>query len=256
MIGIAAEPVGVTRVEQIMGMPIVIDVRDADDGSALDPLFDWFRFVDATFSTYIPDSDINKLNRGEITLADAHPSVREVLEHCEQLRSETSGFFDVSARDPRYIDPSGFVKGWSVDRAVAIADRMGWSNYAISAGGDMRLRGGARPEPVWRVGIQHPENPTQVVAVVCGDDIAVATSGAYIRGEHVINPHTRQPPEGVLSVTITGPELATTDAYATAAFAMGLDGPAWTARLSGYEAMTIRADGRSLHTPGFPKSCG
>ena len=40
------------------------------------------------------------------------------------------------------------------------------------------------------------------------------------------------PPSGVLSVTITGPELATADAYATAAFAMGSHGPAWTARLT------------------------
>ena len=55
----------------------------------------------------------------------------------------------------------------------------------------------------------------------------------------------------MLSVTITGRELATTDAFATAAFAMGLDGPAWTARLRGHEAMTLLADGRSLRTPGF-----
>ena len=53
-------------------------------------------------------------------------------------------------------------------------------------------------------------------------------------------------------MTITGPALATADAFATAAFAMGLDGPAWTARLRGYEALTLLTDGRSLRTPGFP----
>ena len=144
------------------------------------------------------------------------------------------------------------MKGWSVDRAAAIADRLGWRNYAINAGGDMRLRGGALPRPVWRVGIQHPAERQQVVAVVAGDELAVATSGAYARGEHVVDPHTRRPPAGVLSVTITGADLATADAYATAAFAMGLDGPAWTARLRGYEALTLLADGRSLRTAGFP----
>ena len=116
----------------------------------------------------------------------------------------------------------------------------------------MRLRGGALPQPVWRVGIQHPAERQQVVAVVAGDELAVATSGAYARGEHVVDPHTRRPPAGVLSVTITGTDLATTDAYATAAFAMGLDGPAWTARLRGYEALTLLSDGRSLRTAGFP----
>ena len=88
--------------------------------------------------------------------------------------------------------------------------------------------------------------------VVVAHDLAIATSGAYARGDHVIDPHTRRPPSGVLSVTITGPELATADAYATAAFAMGRNGPAWTARLRGYEAMTILVDGRVLSTPGFP----
>ncbi|TML12593.1 MAG: FAD:protein FMN transferase, partial [Actinobacteria bacterium] len=56
----------------------------------------------------------------------------------------------------------------------------------------------------------------------------------------------------VLSVTIVGPELGTADAYATAAFAMGAGGPQWTARLSGYEAMTILADETVLTTGGFP----
>ena len=80
---------------------------------------------------------------------------------------------------------------------------------------------------------------------------AVATSGAYIRGEHVVDPHTGRPPQGVLSVTIVGADLATADAYATAAFAMGERGPAWTARLRGVEAMTVLAGGSVLTTRGW-----
>jgi FAD:protein FMN transferase len=84
------------------------------------------------------------------------------------------------------------------------------------------------------------------------NDGAAATSAAYARGDHVLDPHTGRPPADVLSVTVVGPELATADAYATAAFAMGARGPAWTARLPGYEAMTIMADERVLTTGGFP----
>jgi thiamine biosynthesis lipoprotein len=243
---------GVVRVEHVMGMPIVVDVRDVDDAAALDPLFDLFRRVDETFSTYLPASDVSRLNRGELALADAHPDVRDVFARCEELRRETRGYFDVRAKRADYADPSGLVKGWSVDRAAALADELGWLNYAVNAGGDIRLRGGALPAESWRVGILHPEERERVAAVVCGSDLAVATSGAYLRGDHVFDPHTRRPPLGVLSVTITGPDLATADAYATAAFAMGLDGPAWTARLRGYEALALLEDGRSLRTPGFP----
>jgi thiamine biosynthesis lipoprotein len=84
-------------------------------------------------------------------------------------------------------------------------------------------------------------------------ELAVATSGAYARGEHIVDPHTGRPPSGILSVTIVGRELATADAYATAAFAMGPGlAPHWTARLERYEAMTILADETVFKTGGFP----
>jgi FAD:protein FMN transferase len=250
---VASRTTGVTRVEYIMGMPIVVDVRDVDDAAALDPIFDWFARVDRTFSTYREDSEISRLNRGELRPEDAEADVQEVLARCEELRRETNGYFDVCAARPDIVDPSGLVKGWSVDRAASIADAAGWANYAVNAGGDIRLRGGALPASVWRIGIQHPSDRARVAGVAAGDDLAVATSGAYARGAHVFDPHTRRPPADVLSVTITGPDLATADAYATAAFAMGANGPAWTARLpAGYEALTLLDDGRSLRTPRFP----
>jgi thiamine biosynthesis lipoprotein len=236
-----------------MGMPVVVDVRDADvDDAALDRMFDWLRVVDATFSTYKEDSEISRINRGELALEDASPDVREVLDRCEELRQETKGYFDARPASASALDPSGLVKGWSVDRAAAILDEAGLRNYCVNAGGDMLVRGRAIPDDVWRVGIQHPLELDKVAKVVVTNDLAVATSGAYARGDHVLDPHTRRPPDGVLSVTITGPVLATADAYATAAFAMGRAGPKWTARLRGYEAMTILADETVLSTPGFP----
>jgi FAD:protein FMN transferase len=246
---------GIRRIEHIMGMPVVVDVRDEGfDENALKQMFDWLRIADATFSTYKEDSEISRMNRGELTIADAHRDVQEVLDRCEGLRIETDGYFDARAATDEAIDPSGLVKGWAVDRAASILDVGGIRNYALNVAGDMRLRGRAVPEPCWSVGIRHPLEPSAIAAVVEANDLAVATSGAYARGEHVIDPHTRRPPVGVLSVTITGPELATADAYATAAFAMGEAGTHWTARLHGYEAMTILADERVLSTPGFPSA--
>ena len=245
---------GVRRVEHIMGLPIVVDVRDDNEsGPALEQLFDWLRWVDTTFSTYKDDSEISRSNRGELRREDAHPHVRYVLERCEELREETAGYFDMQTPTGS-IDPSGLVKGWAVDRAAAILDEAGLHNYAVSAGGDMRVRGRAVPELAWRIGIQHPLDTQQVAAVIeTSAELAVATSGSYARGEHIVDPHTGRPPSGILSVTIVGRELATADAYATAAFAMGPDlAPHWTARLEGYEAMTILADETVFKTGGFP----
>jgi thiamine biosynthesis lipoprotein len=233
------------RVEHVMGMPVTVDVRDAAVGEdALDRVFDWLRFVDATFSTYRADSEIRRLDRGELALRDAHPDVREVLARCERLRAATGGYFDARARGP--LDPSGLVKGWSVDRAAALLSEAGARRFCLDAGGDVLVRGGP-----WRIGVQHPRQRDRLAAALSLTDAAIATSGAYERGEHIVDPLTGQPPSGALAVTVLGRDLATADAYATAAFAMGERGPAWTARLRGCGAMTILAGDRVVSTRRF-----
>jgi thiamine biosynthesis lipoprotein len=239
-----------------MGMPVAIDVRDAHGGTAmLDRAFAWLRTVDATFSTFRADSEISRLNRGELRLGDARPVVREVLARCEHLRRVTGGYFDAGAPAPGAVDPAGLVKGWAVDGVAALLERAGARRYCIDAGGDVRVRGGPAPGAPWRVGIRHPYRHDRVAAVLEAEDLAVATSGAYERGEHIVDPHTGRPPRGVLSVTVAGPDLATADACATAAFAMGERGPRWTAGLRGYHAMTVLAGDRVLCTPGFVALC-
>jgi FAD:protein FMN transferase len=235
-----------------MGIPVGIDVRDgAVASSALDAAFARLRWVDATFSTYLPESEISRLEAGTLALADAQPEVRAVVARCEQLRKLTGGCFDVRARGP--IDPSGYVKGWAVQQAVELLTAAGARNVCVHAGGDVCVRGERASGRPWRVGVQHPRERDRVAAVLNAGDLAVATSGAYERGTHIVDPRTGRPPAGVLSVTVLGPDLGTADAYATAAFAMGLDGPAWTAGLSGYDALTILADGRVLSTPGVAR---
>src|SRR5206468_8607710 len=82
---VAEELPGVRRVEHVMGMPIVVDVRDDDvDEEALDHVFAWFRWVDATFSTYKEDSEISRLGCGELAVEDVSPEVRWVLARCEE----------------------------------------------------------------------------------------------------------------------------------------------------------------------------
>jgi FAD:protein FMN transferase len=227
------------RVEHIMGMPIV--VAGCDDEGLVDRVFNWFREVDGRFSTYKHDSEINRLNRGELALGEAHADVHEILRRCHELRVETNGYFDAGD------DPTGFVKGWSVDRAAGILDAAGVPDFAINAGGDMVVRGGP-----WRVGIQHPLERDAIAKALELSDVALATSGEYARGQHIVDPHTGLRPKGVLSVSVLGRDLGTADAYATAAFAMGAGlAPHWLARLRGHDSMVILADGRVLSTPGF-----
>ena len=232
-----------------MGMPVRAVVRDpGPHGAALDGVFAWLRWVDATFSTYDPRSEISRWGRGALALRDAHPLVRAVLARCERLRIDTGGAFDIRFRPGAPPDPSGLVKGWAIERAAALLAAAGACDFCLDAGGDVLVRGGP-----WRIGIRHPRRRDRLAAVLVLRDGAVATSGAYERGAHIVDPRSGRPPAGVLAVTVVGPDLGTADAYATAAFALGTAGPAWTARLAGYDAMTIVAGDRVRSTQGFAR---
>ena len=233
-----------------MGIPVGIEVRApvALPRDVLDAAFAVLREADARFSTWRQGSEIRRLDAGTLALQDAHPDVRAVLQRCEALRVRTGGAFDVRARGA--LDPSGYVKGWAVERAAALLQAGGARDLCVDAGGDVCLRGGP-----WRVGVRHPRRRDRLAAVLELRDGAVATSGAYERGPHIVDPRTGRPAAGALSVTIVGPDLGTADAYATAAFAMGRRGPAWTARLEGYGAMTILDDDRVLDTAEFARHC-
>jgi thiamine biosynthesis lipoprotein len=237
-------------VAEIMGTVVGVDIRDAVRPSIVEDVFASLREVDRRFSPFKLDSEVSRLMRGELSEADASPELRAVLALCETMRRATGGYFDARRhRTDGRPDPTGIVKGWSIERAARLLEVEGAGNYAINAGGDILARGEATPGHAWRVGIQHPRVADRVAAVLAIHAGAVATSGAYERGDHIVDPHTGRPPAGLLSVSVYGPDLAIADAYATAAFAMGTDGPAWVAGQAGYGALAITVDDRIVWTP-------
>ncbi len=241
-----------------MGMAVSIDIRDPDIPShAVGEIVAWLHHVDATFSTYIDDSPISLLGRGELALEDTTEEVRAVLRLCEQIRVETDGVFDVfevPAPNGTTLDPSGLVKGWSIERAATLLEAAGCANFCINAGGDIALRGRPTVDEPWRIGIRHPEQIHELAAVVTASGpLAVATSATYERGAHIIDPRTGQPTTEVASATVVGPDLTIADAYATAMFVMGLDGLDWIAAHPDYDAYMITRDDRATWTPGFQR---
>lgn len=234
------------RTEHVMGTAVTIEVRDRRvPAPALEEAFGRLRWVDALFSTYDPDSEISALNAGRCALRDVHPAVRAVLARGEALRVATQGAFDMRASRPGEIDPSALVKGWAVDLAIARLRRAGVRDACIEAGGDIRVTGGP-----WRIGVRHPHRRDRVAAVLALGSGAVATSGSYERGAHIVDPRTGGAPTGLLSTTVIARTLAHADAWATAIFAMGRRGPAWSARLA---VMSILDDDEVLLTPSFAR---
>lgn len=215
-----------------------------------DEVFAWLHEVDQRFSTYRADSEVSRLNRGEIALADCSADMRQVLERCADLWRATDGYFDAYATGR--LDPSGYVKGWSVQVASERLSGAGAVNHLLDAGGDIQARGRPAAGTQWQIGVRHPWEPTSVCWVLSGTDFAVATSGTYERGRHVIDPRTGDSPAGLRSVTVVGQDLAIADAYATAAIAMGPRALTWLAQLDGYEAGLVTQDRACYRSDGLP----
>ena len=238
------------HVEHCMGTAFTIDIRDPGQWTdAVADVVGWLHHVDAVFSTYRPGSDISRIRRGELDVADADPDVTEVLELCVLMHRETGGYF--SALWNGRLDPTGLVKGWAVERAAALLTSYGSRNHAVSGGGDMQLVGEASPGEPWRIGVSDPHDRARVLRVVSGRDFAVATSGNAERGDHVVDPFTGESPRALASVTVTGRSLTRVDCYATAAFAMDGNAAAWLESKTGHEALLVDDAGTLIVTSGW-----
>jgi len=250
------------HVEMVMGMAVSIDIRPGDHrtdvvDAAIAEVVAWLHHVDDTFSTYKELSPISRIGRGELAVADATDEIRSVLALCEDLHADTDGAFDilsVPAPNGTHLDPSGLVKGWSVERAADLLSGRGFTDFCINAGGDIAVRGSAGAGEPWRVGIRHPDEPTLSAAVLHVDGpLAIATSATYERGAHIIDPQTGEPTAELASVTIVGPDLTYADAYATAVFVMGLGGLEWLAKHPAYGGFVITHDAITYSTPVFDR---
>ncbi|HSO92916.1 MAG TPA: FAD:protein FMN transferase, partial [Candidatus Dormibacteraeota bacterium] len=241
------------RVEPLMGTVFSIDLRDGQvPESAVDEAFRWLHQVDRRFSPFRTDSEITQLGRGEITLAECHPDVATVLELCETLRLLSGGAFNAwQFRPDGRLDPSGMVKGWAVDEAARILELSGARNFCINAGGDVLARGRPVARKGWRVGIRNPFDRSTLAAVVEVTDMAVATSGGYERGDHIIDARSRTTNKDLSSLTVSGPSLTWADAYATTGVAMGLAGIPWVAAQPGYGSFGITSDSRVRYDEVF-----
>ncbi len=233
------------RVEHIMGLPISVDLRDGDT-DAVERAFEWLREADARFSPFRTDSEVSRLDRAELAPNELSPDLVHVLDLCEHYRLATGGAFQVRLPGRR-LDPCAVVKGWAVQRAAELLVAGGATRYVVNAGGDVVAAGGP-----WRVGVRHPLEADRFCVVLEVGEGAVATSGRYERGDHILDGRTGAAVTDLLSLSVFAPSLTVADATATAAFAMGLDGIPWAAGQDGCEIYAVDASRRVYRTPGMP----
>jgi thiamine biosynthesis lipoprotein len=241
------------RVEECMGTvfsfhAVLTEANSDRVEGAVEDAIAWLHWVDETFSTYRRGSALNRYARGELELADCPAQLEEVLRRCRALEARTGGYF--SAQLNGRLDPSGYVKGWAIERASDLLISGGVPSHMINGGGDVQCHGNTADGEPWRIGIASPFSRELLLGVASGSPLAVATSGTAERGEHIIDPRTGEPARELASVTLVGTSLTVTDAYATAAFAMGARAQAWLASLHDHRAFVVSADGTTWSNDG------
>ena len=238
----------------LMGMPVSVEVVDATATTeTLAAVFAYFETIDEAFSTYKPGSEISRINRHELALADASQDMQTIFVLAEQTRLESDGFFNILHNGA--FDPSGLVKGWAIFQAAELLKAKNMANYYVDAGGDIQVSGRNGMGQPWRVGIRNPFNIHEIVKVIALTEGGVATSGTYIRGQHIYNPRNpaEEPITDILSLTVIGPDIYEADRFATAAFAMGRSGIGFIESLQGFEGYMIDRFGQATLTSGFER---
>jgi len=236
-----------------MDMPIIVEIRDesADEG-LIDEIYEYFKYIDDTFSVFKETSEISQINRGEIKREDYSPDMRTIFRLAEETKLQTDGYFDIQ-KPKGILDPSGIVKGWAIWQASKLLRVAGIKDAYVEAGGDIQVSRGSESEP-WIIGIRNPFDINENVKILSLRNEGVATSGTYIRGQHIYNPHEpKKTFKEIISLTVIGPNIYEADRFATAAFAMDKEGIHFIEKQEGLEGYAIDSKGIATMTTGFSR---
>lgn len=273
------------------------DQKKADN--AITKAFEEIKRIDELFSTYNDKSEVWRINHSSDTLLKIDDEIYNLLVLCDSVTKLSDGYFDVSldsltrlwgfnTNNPKLptkieIDSvlkiSGWenirlivnqsiikkknvgfnfgaiAKGYAVDKAIEVLKNFGVKEALVNAGGDVKVFG-----KQWKVGVQHPREPRDIIKILKLENNSVATSGDYEqyfeaegkRYHHILNPKTGYPTSGIQSVSIINKSNTFADALATAVFVLGLkDGMSLVESLDDTEAMIIDENGKINYSSKF-----
>ncbi len=204
--------------------------------------------VEQRFSLHRRDSELSRINRGELRLTEASGSLRAAYAEAMQWSLATGGAFTPHRPDGA-LDLNGIVKAQAIADCVELL-RAEVSGANVTIGGDGECFGApdpSRPDQPWRAGIADPHDRQLLLASM---DLtpgwqALATSGSSERGDHIwTRPGVRAP----LQVSVAAANIVAADVLATAITADPASAGPWCARFDA-EFLLMDADG-GIHGSG------
>jgi len=158
------------------------------------------------------------------------------------------------------IDLGAISKGYTTQVVGDYLKSIGITKYIINAGGNV-LVGDYYKEGSYKIGIEDPTGETSIYKIIKGNNIAVVTSGGYLRNytydgityNHIIDPNTLYPADNMLSVTVITPSSKDADALSTILFLMDVDEGKEFIKDYDAEAIWYLKDGKIITTDGIAK---
>lgn len=238
--------------EEIMGTVFSIHIVGTDPASdavtdAVVSCTAQLRDLDRVFSPYRSGSDISRIRRGELSVAEADPRVSEMVSICHWAREHTGGLFDAWHRG--WFDPTGIVKGWAAEQSATthlapLLSAPGIDAVGLNAGGDVRVFTDDASDWCWHIGIADPSSPGTALATVDLRSGAVATSGTAERGPHITDPRSGAAAATLRSATVVAEDLVTADLWATTAIIFGACDRSWISRTPVSSGLLVDDTGR------------
>lgn len=262
--------------QQIMMGDVPVTIKVVAEGrqkeevyQAMEEAFNEERRLEKQLSEFQPESELNQLHRkaGKGATSVGADLIRLLL-LSQKISELTQGAFDItfasknrsiSYRDIEidsaankvtlkkkgtWLGVSGIAKGYIIDRMVDLLHRRNFTNVLVNGGGDLRATG-VDLQGAWRIGIQDPGAPRgEKVCNLRLSNQAVATSGAYERGPHIVSPKTKEPVHYWRSVSVFAEEAGFADGLATGGFVIGPAAITTLSQIPGVGAILIDSQGK------------
>ncbi|HJQ08108.1 MAG TPA: FAD:protein FMN transferase [Candidatus Saccharimonadales bacterium] len=127
----------------------------------------------------------------------------------------------VYLKQPALLDFGAAGKGYLVDIVASLIEVQGIRSYCVDAGGDIRYR--SANGKYMRIGLEHPDNPRQVIGVaslssgrsLCG---SAGNRRKWAEYHHIMHPHTLRSPTTIKAVWVAAGTALLADGMATCLF--------------------------------------
>jgi thiamine biosynthesis lipoprotein len=267
-------PAMIVKVLSVMNIPFTIMVKpwrrtDIDHQlswaqahlamqSASSQINDFLHKVDERFSPYQPHSLVSNARHGDWSALLADREFHEIYGKAALAKTLTHGAFNVYHHGE--YDPTGLVKGWAIETAVArflrpllrptlqtmpnSAMHSPVEAVAINGGGDIQAEVSQHSDFAWRVGVEDPRDISRLIWRYDLHNGGVATSGFSKRGIHIT--HT-QTDEVLQQLTIISESVEDADMWATAGISSGLHSWMSLAQEHSLNAIAVRTNGDILY---------